>query len=402
MARSRTKKNPSPDELEQLTFAAGETVFERGDAGDCAYLIKQGSVEVVAREHGGEVTVATLKSGELFGETALVDEGPRSMTVRALEETVLIPFPRSLVNAQLEQSDPVLSHLLFALLERARNHPYPAAASGPGVAKQALPQEEGSIGEATGRFMANSLVMALELDQFVLHYQPICELETLHVVGFEALIRWRHPVRGLILPGDFLWLVEQAGMANQLVAWTLQQASRDWDALQQLIPGRPFVSVYISPAQLNEEEVIVAIKDVLAKGAIGADELRVVLTESVLMEQPELAGRVLGKLVELGIGSALDEDASVGADADQLESSPGGILKIDKTFVSTLLDSGLNQGIVQSAIDLAHALNLLVVAEGIENEAILRQLMLMGCDCGQGWLLGRAQPIEDFVGNEPY
>jgi EAL domain-containing protein (putative c-di-GMP-specific phosphodiesterase class I) len=399
MARSSTRKNPSSDELELQTCAAGETVFECGDAGDCAYLIKQGSVEVITVGQGEEVSVAILKSGELFGETALLEQGPRAMTVRALDETVLLTFPRSLVNAQLEKSDPVLGHLLFALLERARHHPYPAAA--PGTVGSGEVQRAASPGGATARFsLTGGMGQALELDEFVLHYQPISALETLHPIGFEALIRWQHPVRGLIQPEDFLWLVEQAGMMRQLVVWTLEQACRDWQTLRRFIPGRPFVSFSLAPAYFSDEEMISAIMDILARGVIGADELRFVLTETVLLEQPELAGRILGKLVELGGGAAAGVEGSGDSAVDRIQDSPNGILKIDKSFVTSMLDSTLNLSIVQSAIDLAHSLNLLVVAEGIENEDILRQLMLMGCDCGQSWLFGRPQPIEDYLAIE--
>lgn len=390
------------EELERQTYSAGETIFECGDAGDCAYLIEKGSVEVVADQQDKEVRLSVLKKGELFGEAALIDDGPRTATARTLKKTVLIPLPRSLVHEQLEKSGPVLNHLLFVLLERSRHNPHPATplaapdASGPGEVQRTT-----AAGEATGRFLVNGMAQALELDEFVLHYQPVCELETLQVVGFEALIRWQHPVRGLIPPEDFLWLAGQAGMERQLGIWTLKQACRDWGTLQNIVsPVRPFVSVNISPAQLDNDEMISSVKSILARGVISADELRFELSETVLMEQPELAGRILAKLVEFG--SAPEEDGAGHSGTDHLQRSPNGVLKIDKSFVTPLLDSTMNQEIVQSSIDLAHSLNMLVVAEGIENEAILRRLMEMKCDCGQGWLFGRPQPLADYLASESY
>ena len=388
------------EELERKIYAAGETIFESGDVGDCAYLIEKGSVEVVIDQGGEEFRLSVLKKGELFGEVALIDHGPRTATVRALKKTVLIPFPRELVQGLLENSDPVLRHLLLVILERYRHNQNLAPALSAHEATGLDENERASLkGEATEKLsMVHSMAQGLVLEEFELHYQPICDLSTLQIVGFEALIRWKHPVRGLISPAEFLWLAEQTGMIREMGIWTLEQACRDWKELRQFVsPERPFISVNLSPTQLNDEVMVTHVKDILEKYSMNAPELKFELTETVLIEQPDLAAQILAKLVELGTGLALDDYGIGYSGLNHLQSYPIGTLKIDKSFVGPLLDSSLNLEIVQSSIELAHSLNMLVVAEGIENENILRQLIEMGCDCGQGWLFGRPQPLADYL-----
>ena len=110
------------DELDREVFAAGEQIFKEGDAGDCAYLIEKGAVEVIATDQGSERLIRLMGKGEMFGEVALIDHQPRTATVRAAEKTVLIPIRRKLVEALLEKGDPILSHLLLVILERFRNN----------------------------------------------------------------------------------------------------------------------------------------------------------------------------------------------------------------------------------------------------------------------------------------
>lgn len=238
------------DEFDREVFSGGQEIFRSGDAGDCAYLIEEGTVEILVVKQGGEHRIKSMGQGELFGEISLIDYQPRTATVRAIERTVLVPIPRKLVEQLLEKSDPVLRHFLLVILERFRNHDgssLPAATDM--VAPEQLKRRDSVKGAATQKLsLAHGMKRALNHEEFQLYYQPICNLDDGAIAGFEALIRWNHPTDGPLLPDDFLWIAEQTGLINEIGLWTLDRACRDWAVLKKYTDsGSPFISVNLSP-----------------------------------------------------------------------------------------------------------------------------------------------------------
>jgi EAL domain-containing protein (putative c-di-GMP-specific phosphodiesterase class I) len=389
------------DQLDREVFPSGETVFSKGDAGDCAYLIQEGSVEVIANFQDREVRISTIGQGELFGEVALIDQRPRTATVRTLEKTVLVPIPRSMVQELLAKSDPVLRHLLLVILDRfRRNQADPLSTLGSEIPEAEYSQRREIRGEATQRLaLAHSMTRALaHNDEFHLHYQPICVMATGEVAGYEALIRWQHPSEGMIPPMDFLWLAEQTGLIHQLGIWTLKRASQDWKTLRQCTAvEHPFICVNLSASQLISETLVDDVNSIVSQYNIDATELKLELTESMMVEQPELALRILSRLIELGCSLSLDDYGTGYSGLNHLQSYPIGTLKIDRSFVGPMLESPQSMEIVQSSIALAHSLKMKVVAEGVETESVRLRLLQMGCDYGQGWLFGHPLSMQDHL-----
>lgn len=215
--------------LNREIYDIGEIIFKEGDAGDCAYLIEEGTIEISVLVDGQQLNVNKIGKKELFGEVALIDHQPRTATAKALEKSVLIIIQRALVNELLEKTDPIVRHLLLVVLDRYRNK---RGNSQPHSTEQQLAEistKRNSIrGEATHKLtLANDITRALSKDEFELHYQPICDLATTQVAGYEALIRWRHPTQGMMPPLDFLWLAEQTGQIREVGLWTLERACRD-------------------------------------------------------------------------------------------------------------------------------------------------------------------------------
>lgn len=173
--------------LHREIYPAGEIIFREGDSGDSAYLIEEGSVEVSV----SSTQQSCIGRGELFGEIALIDQQPRTATVRALESTVLIPIPRQLVKELLEKTDPVVRHLLLTILER-----YRSTRSQPAFdpSQSTIFRRDTTRGVATQQLrLAHDIAEALREEQFEMFYQPICDLSSGRLAGFEALIRWHHP-----------------------------------------------------------------------------------------------------------------------------------------------------------------------------------------------------------------
>ena len=387
------------DELDREIFSAGELIFRIGDPGDCAYVIEAGCVEVFILNQGGELLLSTLGKGEMFGEIALIDHQPRTANVRAAEQTVLIPVARQLLEGLLEKSDPILRHLLLVILDRFRHNGSAKLEDDAAISLEQTSLRDALKDEATQNLsLAHGISRALTRNEFELYYQPICNLSDGCIAGFEALIRWHHPTDGVIPPMDFLWLAEQTGLIRDLGLWTIERACRDWPTLRQYTDYKfPFVSVNLSPNQLICESLVDDIKAIIKRHNMPATDLKLELTETVMVEYPEIALRILDKLVELGSSFALDDYGTGHSGLNHLQRYPIGTLKIDRVFVEPMLESAQSLEIVHSSIDLAHTLGMNVVAEGVETGMTRKKLLELGCDFGQGWHFGRPAALKDLA-----
>lgn len=389
------------DEFDREVFASGQQIFKHGDMGDCAYLIEEGMVEVLVVKQGGEQRIRLIGKGELFGEVSLIDYQPRTATVRAIERTVLVPIPRKLMEGLLEKSDPVLRHLLLVILDRFRNRNDSSALPETGVIVSPEQSKRRNIlkGEATQILsLAHGMKRALSREEFELHYQPICDLADGRVAGFEALIRWYHPIDGVIQPNDFLWIAEQTGFIHEIGLWTLERACRDWKTLRQFTDYEsPFVSVNLSAAQLSNEMLVEEVKAIIASQHMNAAELKLELTETVMVEHPETALKVMYRLIDLGCSLALDDYGAGHSGLRHLQRYPLGTLKIDGAFVEPILKSAQSLEIVRSSVALAHSLGMRVVAESVETGDVKAKLTEMNCDFGQGWYFGRSATLQELA-----
>lgn len=388
------------DEFDREIFAGGQLIFKYGDAGDCAYLIEEGVVEVFVTEQGRERSIKLMGKGELFGEVSLIDYQPRTATVRVIEKAVLVPIPRKLVEGLLEKSDPILRHLLLLILERFRDKHGGSAESATGAKltpEQSI-RRSAAKGEATQKIsLAHGMSRALSHEEFQLYYQPICELANGRIAGFEALIRWHHPTDGVMQPKDFLWIAEQTGFIREIGLWTLERACRDWPALRKFTDhAAPFVSVNLSAAQLSDERLVEDVQSIIASQGMKPTELKLELTETAMVEHPGIALKIMSRLTELGCCIALDDFGAGHSGLGHLQRYPICTLKIDAAFIEPITKSVQSQEIVRSTLTLAHSLGMNVVAEGIENEEVRVMLHGMQCDFGQGWLFGGPVSLQEW------
>lgn len=382
------------DEFDRQVLLPGELVFQTGDVGDCAYLIESGQIEILIAKDGAEHRLGIIGKGELFGEVALIDQQPRTASARATEKTILIPIQRKIVDNLLNKSDPILCHLLLVVLERFRNKQNILSAflSPINTEEHARIQHRNALkGEATGNLtLTHDITRALIKNEFELHYQPICNMQDGKIAGYEALIRWQHPQHGLIPPMDFLWLAEQTGQIIELGLWTLERACRDWPRLKQSIScNAPFISVNLSASQLVAESLVEDVRSIMARNNMAPAELKLELTETVVIERPELAMSILTRLTELGSTLALDDYGTGYSSLDHLQRYPLATLKIDRSFIAPMTTSAHSHEIVYSSIRLAHSLGMQVVAEGVETEETRLELARLGCEFGQGWYFGK-------------
>ena len=389
------------DELNRAIYESGQQIFKDGDEGDCAYLIEEGIVEIFVMDQGKEFRLGLMGKGEMFGEVSLIDFRPRTATVRAVERTVLVPVTRELVKNLLDRSDPILRHFLLIILDRFRS--YRGNTVNPAISAE-IPTAQANRrsvlkGEVTQKIsLVHGMNRALTRDEFQLHYQPICDLSDGRIAGFEALIRWNHPVDGLMPPMDFLWIAEQTGQIREIGLWTLERACRDWPMLKRFTEyEKPFVSVNLSASQLINETLVEDVKSILLSHDMNPAEIKLELTETAMVSHPDIAQQIFKRLIELGSSLALDDYGTGHSGLGHLQKYPIGTLKIDRVFIAPVLDSAHNAEIVRSSIALAHSLDMDVVAEGVENAEVRAKLLEMGCDFGQGWYFGRPSTFQDLV-----
>jgi len=237
---------------------------------------------------------------------------------------------------------------------------------------------------------------ALERDELELHYQPMIALRSGEIVGLEALVRWRHPERGLLDPGDFVEIAEDSGLIEPIGRWVQESASRDALAWQELrLDVRPLdVSVNLSARQVASPDLAGSIGEILAATGLDPVHLRLEITESALVEESATATGNLEALSDLGVGLVLDDFGTGYSSLAYLNRFPFDGLKIDRSFVEALGVEQERTAIVEAIVGMARALSLDVIAEGVENEAQLSEIERLGCDYAQGHLFARALPAE--------
>jgi diguanylate cyclase (GGDEF)-like protein/PAS domain S-box-containing protein len=244
--------------------------------------------------------------------------------------------------------------------------------------------------------LLGELRQALEADALQLHYQPKVDIRAHAVVGAEALLRWRHARRGMVPPDEFIPLAEKSGLIKPLTRWVLKQAvheCRGWGRR-----GRPLpVAVNLSARNLQDASLVGQVTELLRTQDVGAEQLRVELTESAMMSDPQRAAHTLRQLRQAGVEMAIDDFGTGYSSLAYLQTLPVSELKIDKSFVIGMGSNGDGKAtIVRSTSDLGHNLGLKVVAEGVEDERTLELLSSYGCDGAQGYHIARPMPAHDF------
>jgi EAL domain-containing protein (putative c-di-GMP-specific phosphodiesterase class I) len=257
--------------------------------------------------------------------------------------------------------------------------------------------QERAVETVTGLWPRTSdLREALDKKQFVLYYQPEVELTTRRIMGFEALIRWQHPERGLIPPMDFIPFAEETGLILPIGDWGLSEACNQMRLWQTEDPGQagPRVCVNLSARQFSRHGLADHVEMLLRRSGISSQQLGLEMTESSLISDPATAMEVLGSLRRLGISLLLDDFGTGYSSLNHLHSLPFDVLKIDRSFVTRMTEGEQPLQIVRTIVELARVMGMDVVAEGIETHEQYMLLREMGCRFGQGYLFSRPVPAE--------
>ena len=241
--------------------------------------------------------------------------------------------------------------------------------------------------------LESELRRAISNDEIEVHYQPICYFHTLEIAGFEALARWRHPTQGLLPPLQFIELAEKAGLITEIGQIVLSMAARQLGIWQRVLRRDKFffVAVNVSATQLMHKDFLKQVQDVINRETLSQGSLKIEITESVIMRQPQKTAKLLQQLRSIGVGLSCDDFGTGFSSLSSLRDFPFDTLKIDRSFIDPETYDDRSATIIATITDLAHRLNMVVVAEGIETQDQIDNLAMLGCDLGQGYLIG--QPI---------
>lgn len=387
------------------TYAPGEIIFREGDTASRAYIIEKGRVEVSICRQGKKLVLTEYVSGDLFGEMALIDETTRSATVTALETTEVIIIDRSQFEKAFDKSHPLVTLFMHTMLHNLRETNQLLLNTTSTRDFAAKPERQSSKYQSARQETViqmkaeNELSRALHSREFELYFQPIINTGDGRICGFESLVRWRHPVRGLLTPDKFIHLAEQSGFITQLGEWIIDDAcghlSRMINELPELLTDTPdfFLTVNLSAQQLLSPDLFSRVMASLVRHGLTSNNIKFEITEHILMDDPEAALTVLEKLRHHGFRIAIDDFGTGYSSLSYLHTFPIDTLKIDRSFVNSIQTNTASLNIVNAIINLAKTLGLTVVAEGFEVKQQLAKLENLDCDYVQGYYFHRPMPF---------
>ena len=381
-------------------------VWEDGRGDSPSYPIESGYVEISTVRADGKNVVACLGPGEIFGEMAPIEKQCRTGTATALHVTTVVPIARAELDAEVQNASPLVQMLLRSALNRLRDTR--AQVVGAEARDQsALSTHSAKSYQAVRRRAAEHIQRRRELQeavegaQFALAYQPIVNLADGRTAGYEALIRWPNPQGGMVSPAEFIPLAEESGLIVPLGLWVLETAldglrRMQKHAEQHHVRNAPlFISVNVSPRQIETRSDLEQLARTIENAKVDTSTVKLEITEGMLLADPVAAAAGLARLKTTGAKVALDDFGVGYSSLSYLHRYPIDTLKIDRSFVSGLTrEKGVRQ-VVSGILLLAQALDMDVVAEGIEELDEYLWLQERGCRYGQGFLMGKPVPFTD-------
>ena len=390
-------------------FHAGDIIMRQGEKGDTAYIIEDGRVDIsIQMPSGKEQSVTTRGKGAMIGEMALVDKAPRTATVRALSECTLLEITAEDFSRRLENADPILRMATQVILTRYRDTLTRADITSESTkwppAELVEREHSGNDSIVENIKIANEFKAAFDRSEISLHYQPIIDLKTHEIAGFEALMRWNHPERGFISPGVFIPIAEDTGSIVAASQWALKEACLALRRIERRTgyDRDLFMSVNFSSRDFASEDFVDSVYETISKSDVSPNKLHIEITERLLIDQPENAKDTLKMCRDAGIHISIDDFGTGYSSLSYLHYFPINTLKIDQSFVRDMHKDDTCMALVKSIIDLGKNMKMDIIAEGVENPEEATILHKLGCDLAQGYFFAKPMPeieVTEFVSN---
>ncbi|MBZ0223525.1 MAG: EAL domain-containing protein [Dokdonella sp.] len=376
-------------------FHAGQLIFAEGDAPTGAFLIESGHIEISTVQFGERRILGELGPGMLLGEMAVIDDSSRTATARALSDCQLTRIDAGQFAERLATADPVVRALLLSQLSRYRSALAKLTGGCDPVAEIALPGDR-DVRAIDKIRLESELRAALERNELEVRLQPIEEIESGTIAGYEALIRWRHPQRGDVSPAEFIRLAEETSLIVPIGDYMLEKVC---DVLVKLRDrGRkplPFIALNVSARQLDDDALVDRIIGMVRARDLPPSRLKIEITEGLVLDQTRIAP-LLERCHAVGMPVALDDFGTGFSNLGPLLTLDFDQIKLDASFVRAL-DRPRGVAVVGTVVAMARALNSDLVAEGVETREQRETLHRLGCRYAQGWLVGRPQLLDQIL-----
>jgi len=392
--------------LKRHTYHAGAPIFREGEVGNTAYIIDQGSVEISTYHNGEKVILAILEKNDLFGEMALIDNDLRTASATALEKTQLFILERERLQEEIENAPKTIKLIMKVVMKRfrdTRNHWLQNDNDQKNQdAKKHQLEHEKSI-EETKNLLASDLRFESEIDsgmdnrEFILFYQPIYSIQSKQISGFEALVRWKHPRKGILSPNDFIGMVEQTGQIIPMGSLIMEEACQGLKRIQSFSTSPLTININLSVRQLEDFDSVDKIIEIVNKNQLSPEQVKLEITESLLMNDPEQSQIQLTRLHEAGFKLIVDDFGTGYSSLSYLSRFPIDSIKIDRSFITQMKQDHRSMTIVHATNSLGHNLDMEVVAEGVEDAEELQILKSLDCDYIQGYYISKPLPEHEII-----
>ena len=388
-----------------IKFDSGEMIMEQGTIGDCAYIIESGAVEIfINHPDGSKQPLATRGAGAITGEMALVDSKRRTASVRAVDDCTVIQITEQDFQRRLDSSDPIMKIVTKVILGRYRDTISRINVFGENQnqgSAEALEKQITQTGKAIDHLKtANEFKHAIHNDELRLYYQPIIDLETKAVKGFEALMRWIHPEKGFMPPNLFIPIAEDSGLIVEASDWAIEEAA---NALRRMKDANPqidqnaFMSVNFTAIDMLHPDFLTKLLGVCERTTVQPSNIKIEMTERLLMNNPEKVKNMLQACKDAGFKIAIDDFGTGYSSLSYLHHYPIDTLKIDRSFVVQMAKDESAFNLVKGIINLAKSLNMSLVAEGIEEDIEEKLLLESNCEMAQGYKYSKPQPEDKLI-----
>ena len=377
-------------------YRVGEVIMRQGDAGDCAYFIQSGRVVInLQREDGTDLEMGQRGAGNLIGEMAIVDDGPRSATVTAIEDCQLLEISKADFSKAVTNANPIVglvTKLILMryrdILQRSENLREFVGVTTDLEQQERVYAEESQVLEAV--CMANEFKVAVARKQLFLEYQPFIELESAKVVGFEALMRWRHPQNGAMCPDLFIPMAEDTGLIINATRWAVREAC---NTLRRIIDKSGdenlFISLNFSAQDFDDSSFLDELLLILRDTGIRPSQIQLEITERLLLRHSESVRQTLIQCRDQGMEIAMDDFGTGYSSLNYLQQYPVSTLKIDQSFIRNMITDNGVLGLVKSILSLSDNMGVSIIAEGVENQEQVDLLKSLRCQVAQGYYFSR-------------
>ncbi len=386
------------------TYNEGEYIIRQGDSGDTAYILEKGQVEILIKKEDGKTkSIGTRGPGSIIGEMAIIDNEPRTASIRAMENCNVLEISRQDFHRRLDNADPILQTIMQVILTRYRDtlarideisdkKGFPS----PEEVEREFALEQDAVESLK---IANEFKEALDHGELALFYQPIIDMKSNDITGFEALMRWNHPERGFIPPDVFIPIAEETGLIVKASLWALNEACKGLKRIEHKTGWKDCLtmSVNFSSTDFATEDFVENVYNTLSKTDVAANQLILEITERILMQQPETARETLEMCQKAGMHIAIDDFGTGYSSLSYLHSFPIDILKIDRSFVVDMFKNEKNIELIRSIIGLGKNLKMNIVAEGVENKEEVDTLKFLGCDRAQGYYFAKPMAEDEVI-----